>query len=434
VPQIQIDKLAYGGSGFGRLVGKACFVPFTAPGDLAEIRIEKSKKSYSEGVVEELLQYSPHRSSPPCPVFGDCGGCNWQHVSYKEQCRQKEAIFADILWRNARVDSEKIRPLLSAASPYGYRQRIQLKVDYSGGRRSLGFHRRSSHDVVDIHDHCAIAAASLNSAISKIREIIGSFKEPDLISQVDLASSSDASVSAVFHYSGNFSEILAEHLIQANADVTALHSLSIKTASKRTFQHISGLEKLRYSIPSAEGTDMDMYYAPDSFSQVNFAQNRVMVQLLLDYCVNMTPDSILDLYSGNGNFSLPLAGSVKQILGFESANKSVSLALYNTHVNGIKNARYVCKDTTAGVEELAKNSVQFDLVIMDPPRTGADEVARQIQRVGASQLIYISCDPPTLGRDISTLQQNGFEVIYIQPVDMFPQTYHLESVVFLKSL
>jgi len=434
VPHIQIEKLAYGGSGFGRLDGKAFFVPFTAPGDLAAIRVEKNKKSYSEGVVTELLQSSGHRSSPPCPFFGDCGGCNWQHISYKEQCSQKEAILADILWRNARIQREKIQPILSAASPFGYRQRIQLKVDYSAGRRSLGFHRRCSHDVVDINDHCAIAAEPLNAAISKIRAILGSFKDPHFISQVDLAASSDALVSAVFHYRGTSPETLAAHLIHANAGVSGLHSFSIRTGSKRMPQHVSGLEKLRYSVPSADKTDMDLYFAPDSFSQVNFSQNRVMVQLLLDNCVKTSPDSILDLYSGNGNFSLPLAGSVKNILGLESAMKSVSLAQYNTHVNGINNARYECQDSAAGVEVLAKKPGQFDLVIMDPPRTGADEVSRQIHRVGATQLIYISCDPPTLGRDLATLQKNGFEVASVQPVDMFPQTYHLENVVFLKPL
>ncbi len=103
MPKLQIDKLAYGGAGFGRLDGKACFVPFTAPGDLVEIRVQKNKSSYTEGVVEEILSPSSHRISPPCPVFGSCGGCNWQHVSYEEQCRQKENIFADTLWRSARV-------------------------------------------------------------------------------------------------------------------------------------------------------------------------------------------------------------------------------------------------------------------------------------------------------------------------------------------
>jgi len=229
VPQLQIDKLAYGGSGFGRLDGKACFVPFTAPGDLVEISVGKNKRSYLEGFIQELLIPSRHRASPPCPVFGVCGGCNWQHVSYIEQCTQKQNIFADTLWRIARVENEKVKPILSAVSPFGYRQRIQLKVDYCGGRLSLGFHRRGSHDVVDINDHCEIAADPLNSAIAKIREIIVSFKAAHLITQVDLASSSDASVSAVFHYCGNRPEQLADHLLQMDVNSTGLHSYSIKT-------------------------------------------------------------------------------------------------------------------------------------------------------------------------------------------------------------
>lgn len=434
MPQLQIDKLAYGGSGFGRLDGKACFVPFTAPGDLIEVRIEKSKSSYSEGIVEELLHPSHHRAPPPCPVFGVCGGCNWQHISYLEQCRQKENIFADTLWRSARIERDKIKPILSTNSPFGYRQRIQLKVDYSGSRFSLGFHRRNSHDVIDIHDYCMIAAKPLNTAIPKLREIIGSFREGGLLSQVELAASSDASVSAVFHYDGNNPEKFAEYLTGAVTGLPELHSFSIKKGSRRAFQHVSGLEKLRYSIPSSDQIDLDLYYAPDSFSQVNFTQNRAMVQLLLDYCALASPDSILDLYSGNGNFSLPLARNVKNILGFESVKKSVSLAQYNATVNGIINAEYICRDSAAGVVDLAKKPGQFELIIMDPPRTGANEVCKKIHKIGSSQLIYISCDPPTLGRDISVLQKTGFEVTSIQPVDMFPQTYHLESIVFLKSI
>lgn len=433
MPQIQIDKLAYGGAGFGRIDGKACFVPFTAPGDIAAIRVEKIYKSYSKGVITELLEPSSLRSQPICPVFGDCGGCNWQHISYREQCTQKEAVLADILWRNARVEREKIRSILPAAAPYGYRQRIQLQIDYSGGRRSIGFHRRSTHDVVDVNHHCAIAADPLNSVISKIRAIIGSFKDNHYINQVDLVASADNSVGAVFHYQGSSVERLAAHL-RASAGGAGLHSFSIKSGRQRKFQHISGPDRMMYSLPSAAGAELDIYFAPDSFSQVNFAQNRVMVQLLLDHCTKTLPDSILDLYSGNGNFSLPLAGYARNVLGLESAMKSVSLARHNACVNGITNASYLCKDSAAGVAEIAKTPGRFDLVIMDPPRTGAHDVSSMIHRIGPARLIYISCDPPTLGRDLAILQKNGFEVTSVQPVDMFPQTYHLENIVFLKSL
>jgi len=429
---IQIDKLAYGGSGFGRIAGKACFVPFTAVGDLVEVRIERSKKSYSEGVVEKLICPSIRRISPSCPVFGVCGGCNWQHILYDEQCDQKKNILTDTLWRTARVDPENIKPVLKAISPFEYRQRIQLKVDYSDNKLSLGFFRRISHDVVDIDDHCEIAAKPLNNAIRKVREIILASKQPHNIPQVDLASASDASVSALFHYNGNRPEAFAEYLSHCDIFENELHSINMQSGGRNTYEHINGLNKLIYSVPSSSGKDIDLYFSPDSFSQVNFAQNRIIVQLLIDYCLKISPDSILDLYCGNGNFSLPFAGIVKRILGFESARKSVSLAEYNAAINGAENAQYICKDSIAGVQAVAKTPGIFDLVIMDPPRTGADQLCREIHKTRSSNLIYISCDPPTLGRDLAILKSTGYEIIYIQPVDMFPQTYHLESIVFLK--
>lgn len=433
MPSLQIDKLAYGGSGFGRLDGKACFVPFAAPGDLINVRIEKNKSSYSEGVVAELISKSKERVEPPCPVFGVCGGCNWQHVSYKEQCRQKENIFAETLWRSARIDKEKIKPILSAAAPFGYRQRIQLKVNYSGSKLSLGFNRRSSHFVVDIGDRCAIAANPINQAIPEIRDIIQSFKEPDSIPQVDLASTEDDSVSALFHYIGENPGALAGYLAAKTQNSCRIRSISMQTGRKDTFRHVMGLEKLKYAVSDSRGRELELFYSPESFSQVNFSQNRVLVQTLLDYCSKIPLGSILDLFCGNGNFSLPLASMAHKVLGLESVEKSIALANDNALANDIKNAQYLCIDSAAGIADLIRSARHFDLVILDPPRTGAEEVAKSVHGLSPAHLIYISCDPPTLARDLSTLRKCGFEVIHAQPVDMFPQTYHLESIVFLKA-
>lgn len=434
MPKLQIDRLSYGGSGFGRLDGKACFVPYTAPGDLVEIRIEKDKKSYCEGLLEELLLASPQRTLPPCPLFGSCGGCNWQHITYLEQAAQKEQIFADTLWRSARVNSDKIKPILSASAQFSYRSRIQLKVDYSGGRLSLGFHRRASHHVIDINDRCEIAAEPLNLAMPAIRELICTSPEPDKISQVDLASSADGSVSALFHYAGSFPEKLVSHLARAENSFPMIHSVTVSAGRNISNRHVFGLDKLKYNVPDSNGGELELYYSPGSFSQINFAQNSAIVETVLYLCSTVSAVSVLDLFCGNGNFSLPLAGRVQKILGFETSKKSVSSAKYNAAVNGIDNAQYVCLDSAAGLEKLAADKERFDLVIMDPPRTGADDVSRIVFRTGASHLIYVSCDPPTLGRDISILEKFGFEVVTVQPVDMFPQTYHLESVTFLKAI
>lgn len=433
MPEIFIDRLAFGGSGFGSLDGKACFVPFTSPGDRVRISIEKDKKSYCIGIVDEILSPSPHRILPQCPYFGSCGGCNWQQIEYAEQCRQKDNILAETLWRGARIDREHIKPILYS-KPYEYRQRIQLKAHYSNGRTALGFNRRNSHNVVDIGNRCAIASAPLNDAISIVRDIISSFSDPSKIPQVDLSSSSEGNVSALFHYTGNLSEQLATHLRKDSYIDSTLHSISMQSGRKNNYRHIKGLQQLKYTVPSANGDGLNLYYTPDGFSQVNFAQNIALIEILTGICKSVPHKSILDLYCGNGNFSLPLAGIAEEVTGYEYFNKSVQLAKYNASVNAITNANYFAMDSEVAVNHIVDNGNSFDLVILDPPRSGADIVSKILHKTGASNLIYISCDPLTLSRDISHIKSSGFEVVLVQPVDMFPQTYHIENLVLLKAL
>ncbi|NVN97929.1 MAG: 23S rRNA (uracil(1939)-C(5))-methyltransferase RlmD [Geobacteraceae bacterium] len=434
MPEILIDRLAFGGSGFGRLDGKACFVPFTTPGDRVRISIEKDKKSYCVGIADEILSSSPQRILPQCPFFGSCGGCNWQQVEYAEQCKQKDNILAETLWRGARIDREYIKPILNSPKLYEYRQRIQLKAHYSNGRTALGFNRRSSHNVVDIGNRCAIASESLNAAIPSVREIIASFSDPAKIPQVDLSSSSDGSVSALFHYAGNSPEQLATHLRKESYSSARLHSISMQSGRKNNYRHIAGLQYLNYSVPSANGKSLDLYYSPDGFSQVNFAQNIALIEILTKICKSVPHNSILDLYCGNGNFSLPLACIAEEVTGYEYFDKSIQLAKYNASINTLSNAKYFALDSEVAVNQIATQKKCFDLVIIDPPRIGADIVSKKLHKTGASNLIYISCDPLTLSRDILHIKESGFEVALVQPVDMFPQTYHIESLVLLKAL
>lgn len=431
---VQIEKLAFGGAGFGRLDGKACFVPYTAPGDVAEITIAKNKSSYIEGVLNKLITPSVLRCKPVCPVFGNCGGCNWQHISYEEQCTQKEMIFADTLWRIARVGQECIKPLARASEPFTYRQRIQLKVNVCDGMIVLGFYRPGSHFVVDLPGKCAITAAPINSAISETRDILQAFPEAAQIPQVDLSADSDGTVTALFHYSGRNKESLIRHLAQYKQCLKQIAGVSVQTGRKYSINFVFGPEMLRYTVPSPDGNDLNMSYGPDSFSQVNFSQNRALIDAVLTHCSNVATDRVLDLFCGNGNFSLPVARLAGSVTGMESFAKSISLAKYNALQNSINNAEFTCEDSAAGVARLARAAEHYDLVLLDPPRSGAESVARILHRLKPQHLIYVSCDPPTLARDLSTLQKSGFKVVTVQPVDMFPQTYHLESVTLLESI
>lgn len=433
MPEITIDKLAYGGAGFGRIDGKACFVPLTAPGDRALIKIEKNSKSYSEGIVEEIISKSDMRVSPECPYFGRCGGCNWQHIKYEEQCRQKEHILVDSLWRGARVEKEKVKSLIPSPVQFEYRQRIQLKANFDYNKLHLGFNKRNSHSVVDIGDKCLIAGAPLNAAIKHIREIISTYSEPSHIPQVDLSSSSDGSVSANFHFTGRSLAKFFDHILASQLIGNKLQSINLKGVNHSLNQYHAGLDLLKYNVSSSLKKDLDLYYPSDGFSQVNFAQNNQLIQLLLDICNAIPSDSILDLYCGNGNFSLPLAGIATSIVGYEYFKKSVDTANHNSLINSIGNANYVQMDSDSAVSAIIAENKSFDLVILDPPRAGAESVVRKLYKTKAMHLIYISCDPMTLSRDISLLKLSGYQVVYVQPIDMFPQTYHLETLVLLRA-
>jgi 23S rRNA (uracil1939-C5)-methyltransferase len=189
-----------------------------------------------------------------------------------------------------------------------------------------------------------------------------------------------------------------------------------------------------YTLADGAGRELSLSYSADSFSQVNFRQNRRIVDAVLAWSAARPVARVLDLFCGNGNFSLPLAARAKTVVGMEAYAKSIELARHNARHNGIDNARFVCEDSAAGVARLAREGQTFDLVLLDPPRSGADAVVRNLHTLQPAHLAYVSCDPPTLGRDLALLQKSGFRVESIQPVDMFPQTYHLESVTFLQAV
>ncbi len=434
MPTLQIDRLAFGGAGFGRLDGKACFVPYTAPGDRVDISISKSKSSYLEGMVTRIESPGECRVSPLCPVFGICGGCNWQHVGYETQYRQKEMIFADTMWRMARVDKGLISPLLAAEDRYGYRQRIQLKVHSRGGALSLGFFRQGSHYVVDLPDGCAIARSELNIALGEVRRIISSSPDAESIPQVDLSVDEGGTVTALFHYIGCNTEEMHDFLSGLQGGLDHISSIWLQQGRKDTIKSVFGPELMEYTL-SFDGTrELSMSYSADSFSQVNFSQNRRLVDIVRSWATDHVVHDALDLYCGNGNFSLPLSGHTASVLGMESYARSIELACYNARHNNISNASFICEDSAAGVTRLVSEGKVFDLVLLDPPRTGAEAVVRNLGKLRPAYLVYVSCDPPTLGRDLATLQKCGFLVDNIQPVDMFPQTYHLESVTFLHAV
>jgi 23S rRNA (uracil1939-C5)-methyltransferase len=427
--EITIEKMAYGGAGLGHVAGKVCFVPFTAPGDRARIRVSTEKRSYLEGEMIELLTSSPFRVPPPCPVFTTCGGCNWQHLSYPAQLAAKQEIFADLLWRAGRVERQRVLPIVSAPATYGYRSRVQFKVCFFTGVLQLGFYRAGSHNVVDIPEQCAIAQPVINLLFPELRDVLTHAPEPDKIPQIDVTAGDTDSAVLIFHYTGARHRELAEYLGEQK-DLPAA-GLYIQIGRKSSLQRISGVEALRYHVSGnllPEGAKTNLTFAPGGFSQVNYQQNSALINTVCAWAELTGTEKILDLYCGNGNFSIPLARSAASVTGIEEYAPSIRDARQNCALNGISNASYRCADAVAGLLRLKEAGERYDIIILDPPRAGAPELVRHLPSLMPAKIIYISCDPATLARDVGILRKSGYEVIKSQPVDMFPQTYHIESV------
>lgn len=434
---LEIDKLAFGGAGLGRCGGKVCFVPFTAPGDSVRVRITSEKNSFMEGELLECLEASPLRAQPPCPVFGSCGGCCWQHLPYQVQLRTKQELFAEALGRGARIGPEAIHPIIPAPSPYGYRSRVQLKARSVADELHIGFYRQGSHFVIDLPGGCLISNELVNRVYQLLLPLLDSFPEPRKLPQIDVATGDEGDALLLFHYIGERPDEAVAWLEKTIPGRLPVSGVFLQSGRKSTMRRVWGNERVFYSIPAGlvDGfPEMRLSFRCGGFSQVNYSQNLALIRTVLDWAALKGSERVLDLYCGNGNFSLPLSRYCSEVVGMEDFAQSIEDAVENSRLNGIENARFRCIDSAEGLKELAENGELFDLVVLDPPRTGAIEAVRLVPALGADRIVYISCDPPTLARDLATLGKLGYEVVSSRALDMFPQTYHIESVTLLRRI
>lgn len=431
---VKIEKMAFGGSGFGRIDGKACFVPFAAPGDEARIGVIRDKHSYVEGEILEIVTPSPVRVTPPCPVFGTCGGCDWQHLPYETQLAAKHEIFSETLYRTARVEAEQIFPIVPSPKQYGYRSRVQLKLRHISGELHIGFYRSGSHFVVDLPGRCAVAHSGINALLDGVATLIRNFPEPDKVPQLDVAVDEDGKSVLVVHYIGGNPEGAAGYL---EATHVPADGVLLQCGRKVTLRNIKGIDSLSYSIGLSDATgsaEISLTYSAGSFSQVNMAQNRALVGTAREWCGLTGMERVLELFCGNGNFTFALAPKAREVLAVEDYAPSIADARRNARQLGVTNVEFQVADSTTFVKELAARNELFDLVLLDPPRSGAREVVRFLPNLGPRRILYVSCDPPTLARDLAALTKMGYRVVRSRPFDMFPQTYHIESVTLLEKV
>lgn len=423
---VDIDSMAFRGYGVARLEGKVVFIPYSVAGEKARVEIVQEKKDYSIGRLREIILPSPRRVDPPCPYFGVCGGCQWQHIDYSFHGTLKKEVLEQVLNRIGRL--RDIPPISVEPSPaaYGYRVRVQLKIE---GKR-MGYFQERSHQIVDI-DHCPISDPLVNRMILLLRK---EFPSVHLIEEVEInVSPEEGKGIFVLHplsvepgFESLWKTFLQSHSLVKGIAV-ATGEATIRLGDPRLGFTIS--------IDRGEKRSLNLRASPRSFSQVNPEQNRRLVQTVIEFLEVKRDETVLDLYSGIGNFTLPLAVEAKKLLGVEENREAVEDARFNAEQNGIR-----CRFIHAKVEDILKNwerekpdAIDLpDAIVLDPPRTGSKRVIDHLVKLKPKKLAYVSCDPATFSRDVRLLSERGYKLERLSLIDMFPQSYHMEVVGLFK--
>lgn len=422
---LEITSMVHGGRGLGHCDGKAVFVPLTMPGDLVNCRVVKSKKRYSEADLTEVIRPSSLRRQPPCPFFGTCGGCQWQHLPYSEQLRWKEQIFSDLMTRNHLVLDDRIKPIVQAQDEWNYRNRVQLKCRLTTKGLAIGFYRHGSHSVVDI-DRCCLVDPQIQSVLALLRSELTQMPRPDSLVQIDIACGDDGQVRTVIHVLPRGRRQLRPWL----QELAGRHRLNVFMQSGENLETVYGERDLTVKIDQPE---LELRYGPGGFVQVNSAQNRRMVQEMLALLQLDGTEKVLDLFCGMGNFSLPVARRAGQVIGVEEYAPSIASARVNAAINNISNVEF-CADDASTLIARYQDAEDLDLVVLDPPRSGHYQASADLLKAKPRRILYVSCDPATLARDLSILVNNDYEVLSSQPFDLFPQTWHIESMTLLEAV
>ena len=419
--ELEIETLTLGGRGLGRHDGKAVFVPFTAPGDQVRCRITRSHVQYAEAELCTLLQASPLRRTPPCPVAGSCGGCQWQHLPYVEQARWKEQLFHEQLLRAGVASGEALLPIAAAPDEWAYRNRLQFKCRQTQTGFVAGFYRNASHYVTDT-SRCLLAMPAIHEVYTLLRRELPKAPCPEAIPQIDISCSDDRQVAVLLH-------VLPEARSAARGWLPAMageggFAAAIQSGRKHSIETVAGDAGLTTVV---DQPPLSLRIGAGGFAQVNPVQNRRLVEAVVAAAELTGRERVLDLYCGVGNFTLPLARRAGSVVGVESFAPAITDAIANAAHHGIDNACF----HAGPAEGAALRHGAFDLVLLDPPRAGAYPVMRDLLVLRPRRILYVSCDPSTLVRDLKALVHNGYQVSSARPFDFFPQTWHIESLTVL---
>ena len=443
--EIEIIGLGSTGEGVGRFADIAVFVPGALPGETVRAAAAFIKKSFIIGELKEILVASPDRVDPVCPVYKSCGGCQLQHLSYEAELKEKREQVKAALERIGHLHGIKVMPTIGSEHPLYYRNKMQFPVSGKNRELKIGCFALNTHTVIDVTD-CCIQKQKNNEIASVVRAWMKQFK----IAPYD----EDKRTGIVRHIMGRVGVHTGEImvcLVTAQDNVPHLKELvkMLKTAipgvksvvqnvNKRSTNVILG-EKTRLIAGAVTIKDkigpLKFNISAQSFFQVNSEQAEKLYNTALEFADLKGTETVVDLYCGTGTITLFMAQKARQALGIEIVPSAIRDAKKNAQANHIENADFLLGDAAVEMPKLVAGGLRPDVVILDPPRAGCEErVLSAIVKVMPERVVYVSCNPATLARDLAYLHEHGFKIEKVQPCDMFSRTHHVETVVLLTNV
>ena len=441
---VAIRDLGVHGEGIGSVDGFTVFVPGALPGETVTVEITLLKKSYALGELLSIEQESPFRVVPKCPVYENCGGCQLSHLTYEGQLDMKYRRVKDVIERIAGESGDLVKPVLPAAHPFAYRNKMAVPAGLVKGKAALGCYRQGSHDIIPVSS-CAIQKEENNRLLQFARRFIEKYG----ISVYD----EKTRKGSLRHVMGRVGDDGKEMVVLVTASetlpeekrwieeiqkelpeaVSLWHNIQPKTGNTilgEKIRHLWGGETLTASL-----CGLRFEVSPYSFFQVHKEQAEILYEKALAYADLKGGETVIDAYCGTGTISLCLAKKAKRVIGIEIVKPAIEDAKKNAKKNHMENTEFYAADAGKFMPQLYRKGLVPDVIVMDPVRAGcSEEVLKAAACMNPKRIVYVSCNPATFARDAKILKSEGYEIKEIQPVDMFPQTMHVEAIVLLSKL
>lgn len=440
--EVSITDLGIHGEGIGKVEGFTVFVPGALPGERAKVRISRVKKSYAVGKLISIQEKTPHRVQPQCPVYEQCGGCQISHLSYEEQLKIKHRSVVNVIERIAGEDGALVADVIPAAHPFGYRNKMAIPAGFVKGVPSLGYYRQGTHDIVPtafceiqkeennellrfaaqfIRKH-SISCYNEKTGKGSLRHVMGRVGDDGKLMVVLITATHDLPCE----------EEWVREMTEALPFVVSIyHNVQDRKGNVilgKIIRKLCGSDTLKASIGA-----LQFEVSPYSFFQVHKEQAEVLYSKALEFAQLTGEETVIDAYCGTGTISLYLAQKAKHVLGIEIVPAAIEDAKKNAVRNHVENADFLAADAGVVMPKLYKQGTRPDVIVMDPIRAGCSEdVLKAAAGMQPKRIVYVSCGPSTFARDAKILAQMGYHLKKVQPVDMFPQTMHVELVSLLE--